>query len=230
MMGYETRFRHEEKYEVDTGQYLVIRQRLRAVCDPDPHAGDDGTYLIRSIYFDNPDDKALAEKVNGAPMREKFRIRYYNDSLDYITLEKKQKIGALCKKVECFLTRDELCDILSGDTAFMKDHGADLVKELYGAMTIHTLRPKVLVSYRREPYVYRPGNVRVTFDSGIRTTMFSQSFVDDIFDVSATDDPQMMIMEVKYDDFLPDIIRSVVNEGNILKQSFSKYEACRRFG
>ena len=229
-MGYETRFRHEQKYVVDTGQYLVIRQRLKAVCDPDPHTGDDGTYLIRSIYFDNHDDKALAEKVNGVSRREKFRIRYYNDSLDYITLEKKQKIGDLCKKVECGLTRDELCDILSGDTAFMKEHGFELVRELYGAMTMHSLRPRVLVSYRREPYIYRPGNVRVTFDSSIRTTMFSHDFVEDIFDVSATDDADMMIMEVKYDDFLPDIIRTVVNEGNILQQSFSKYEACRRFG
>ena len=229
-MGYETRFRHELKFEVDRGQYMIIRQRLRAVCEPDPHAGDDGTYLIRSIYFDNADDKALAEKVNGVSTREKFRIRYYNDSMDYITLEKKQKIGDLCKKVECGLTRDELCDILSGDTAFMKCHDAPLVREFYGSMKIHSLRPKVLVSYRREPYIYRPGNVRVTFDSSIRTTMFSKSFVEDIVDVSATDDARMMIMEVKYDDFLPDIIKTIVNEGNIRQQSFSKYEACRRFG
>ncbi|MBO4904424.1 MAG: polyphosphate polymerase domain-containing protein [Lachnospiraceae bacterium] len=229
-MGYETRFRHELKYEVGYGEYLCIRQRLRAICDSDPHTGDDGTYLIRSIYFDNIDNKALVEKVIGTSRREKFRIRYYNDDLSYITLEKKQKINDLCKKVECSLTKDELCDILSGDTAFMKEHKAGLVRELYSEMTMQQLRPKVLVSYRREPYIYRPGNVRVTFDFGIRTTMFSRNYIEDIHEVPATDDAQMMIMEVKYDDFLPNIISCIVNEGNIRQQSFSKYEACRKFG
>ena len=229
-MGYETRFRHELKFEVDHGQYLCIRQRLRAVCEPDPHTGNDGTYLIRSVYFDNIDDKALREKINGNSMREKFRIRYYNDSLDYVTLEKKQKINDLCKKVECSLTKDEMCDILSGDTAFMRDHPAQLVRELYSLMTSDGLRPRVLVSYRREPYIYGPGNVRVTFDFGIRTTVFSKGFTGDSHDISATDDPAVMIMEVKYDDFLPEIIQSLVCEGDIRQQSFSKYEACRRYG
>jgi len=229
-MGYETRFRHEQKYEVDYGQYLCIRQRLRAICESDPHAGSDGTYLIRSVYFDNMDDKALCEKISGKSRREKFRIRYYNDDLDYITLEKKQKINDLCKKVECPLTKDEMCDILSGDTAFMRDHPAGLVKELYSAMTTQLLAPKVLVSYRREPYIYGPGNVRVTFDFGIKTTVFSKNFIGDIHEVSATDNARQMIMEVKYDDFLPEIIACIVNDGNIRQQSFSKYEACRRYG
>ncbi len=229
-MGYETRFRHEQKYEVDYGQYLCIRQRLRAICESDPHAGSDGTYLIRSVYFDNMDDKALCEKISGKSRREKFRIRYYNDDLDYITLEKKQKINDLCKKVECPITKDEMCDILSGDTAFMRDHPAGLVKELYSAMTTQLLAPKVLVRYRREPYIYGPGNVRVTFDFGIKTTVFSKNFIGDIHEVSATDNARQMIMEVKYDDFLPEIIACIVNDGNIRQQSFSKYEACRRYG
>ena len=229
-MGYETRFRHENKYVIDYGQYLCIRARLRAIAKPDPHAREDGTYLIRSIYFDNIDDKALSEKIIGASEREKFRIRYYNDDLSYVTLEKKQKIKGLCKKAETALTRDELCDILSGDIDFMKDHSSDLVKELYFAIVSQQLKPRVLVSYKREPYIYRPGNVRVTFDSKIRTTAWSKDFIENIHDISSTDDEHMMIMEVKYDDFLPDVIKAIVNEGNIIQQSFSKYESCRRYG
>ena len=229
-MGYKTRFRHENKYRIGYGQYLCIRGRLRAICRPDPHANEDGTYLIRSIYFDNMDDKALSDKVVGLSCREKFRIRYYNDNLDYVSLEKKQKINDLCKKVECGLTKDEVCDIISGDRAFMKEHPSELVRELYAAMMTQGLRPKVLVSYKREPYIYGPGNVRVTFDSSIRTSVYSTDYFGSIRDISATDDANMMIMEVKYDDFLPDIIRTIVNEGNIIQQSFSKYEACRRFG
>ncbi len=229
-MGYETRFRHENKYEIDYGQYLCIRNRLRAIASSDPHTKEDGTYLIRSIYFDNAEDKALKEKIIGTGEREKFRIRYYNDDLEYVTLEKKQKIRDLCKKCECRLSKDEVCDILSGDTDFMKNHPAQLVRELHAAMTMQGLRPKVLVSYKREPYIYAPGNVRVTFDSKIRTSVYSKDYLDDIHDISAMDEASMMIMEVKYDDFLPDIIKTIVNEGNIIQQSFSKYEASRRFG
>ena len=229
-MGYETRFRHENKFEISYGQYICIRGRLKAVCRPDPHADENGTYLIRSIYFDNDDNKALKEKITGAARREKFRIRYYNDDFNYVTLEKKQKINELCKKVECSLTKDEMCDILSGDLDFMKSHTAPLVRELYTDMKTQQLRPKVLVSYRREPYIFRPGNVRVTFDSGIKTAPLGCDFPERIYEVSATDDPGMMIMEVKYDDFLPNIISCIVNEGNIRQQSFSKYEACRKFG
>ena len=92
-------YRHELKYAVSTGEYLVLRQRLRAVMLPDAHAGPDGKYRIRSVYFDNADDKALREKNDGAPQREKFRIRYYNDNFSYITLEKKIKHNQLCMKV-----------------------------------------------------------------------------------------------------------------------------------
>ena len=230
IMGYQTRFRHEKKFEINYGQYLNIRSRLRAVCTPDPHARDDGTYLIRSIYFDNMSDKALAEKISGLAMREKFRIRYYNDDLDYVTLEKKQKINDMCKKSECSLTKDEVCDILSGDRDFMKDHQNELVRELYAAMAMQGLRPRVIVSYEREPYIYAPGNVRVTFDHSIRTSVFSPGDIETVRDIPATEDVNAMIMEVKYDDFLPDIIRTIVNDGDIIQHSFSKYEAARRFG
>ena len=229
-MGYQTRFRHENKYEIDYGQYLTIRSRLRAVCMPDPHTRDDGTYLIRSIYFDNISDKALGEKISGMAMREKFRIRYYNDDLGYVTLEKKQKINDMCKKAECRILKDEVCDILSGDRDFMKDHPAELVRELYSAMTMQGLRPRVIVSYEREQYIYTPGNVRVTFDHFIRTSVFRPDDIEGVRDIPATDDVNAMIMEVKYDDFLPDIIRTIVNDGDIIQHSFSKYEAARRFG
>ena len=224
------KFRHELKYICHEAELEVIERKLLCVMKPDSHADENGEYLIRSVYFDNADNKALSEKVIGASRREKFRIRYYNDDLSFVTLEKKQKINDLCKKIDCALTRDELCDILSGDIDFMKDHPEQLVRELYACMKTQSLCPKVLVSYKREPYIYSPGNVRITFDSNIRTSSFLRNGLENIQDLPATDDANMMIMEVKYDDFLPDIIKTIVNEGNIVQQSFSKYEACRRFG
>ena len=90
-MELDGKYRHELKYKIHFSEYLAIRQRLRSVMRPDPHAGADGTYQIRSIYFDNVYDKALREKVDGIQKREKFRIRYYNDRFSLITLEKEDQ-------------------------------------------------------------------------------------------------------------------------------------------
>ena len=230
-MKQDNRYRHELKFAIPYGDYIAMRGRLRKVMRPDPHASADGTYLIRSIYFDNIDDNALREKIDGLGRREKFRIRYYNDNFSLIKLEKKMKIGSLCLKHSAALTEEECRRILGGDIAFMKDHPQELVRELYAKMQYQRLRPRVLVSYIREPYVYPAGNVRVTFDSRIRTTMFHQKFTEKgVSDISATDTPQDMILEVKYDAFLPEIIQDVIQVRAIRQQAFSKYSVSRRFG
>ena len=129
-MGTENAFRHELKYQIPYAEYLAMRSRLRPVMKKDPHVKEDGLYRIRSIYFDNYDDKALREKVNGTAKREKFRIRYYNDDFSFITLEKKMKDGNLCLKCDAEILEEECRKILTGDTAFMKTHPQELVREL----------------------------------------------------------------------------------------------------
>ncbi|MBR5619347.1 MAG: polyphosphate polymerase domain-containing protein [Clostridia bacterium] len=230
-MEQEKRYRHELKYAVRYADYLALRNRLRAVMTSDPHTDADGLYQIRSIYFDNADDKALREKVDGIGKREKFRIRYYNDDFSFITLEKKMKIDSLCLKYDAVISETECRKILDGNLAWMKAHNDPLLRELYAKMQYQRLRPRVLVSYMREPYIYAPGNVRVTFDSNIRTTLFHREFLTkETHDVSATDTPQDRILEVKYDAFLPRIIQDLIQIPDIRQQAFSKYCACRRFG
>lgn len=224
-------FRHELKYEIKYMQYLELRSRLGAVMHGDPHAGKDGRYLIRSIYFDNYADKALREKVDGVSGREKFRIRYYNDDFSFITLEKKIKDGHLCTKCDARITRQECRQLLEGRANWMRGHPAPLVQELYAKMQYQALRPKVLVSYIREPYLYAAGNVRITFDSHIRTSLYQRMLLEEpVADVSASDSPQDIILEVKYDAFLPEVIRALLQTGAVRQQAFSKYAACRRFG
>lgn len=224
-------YRHELKYRITTGDYLIIRNRLDKVMTHDPHVGDDGCYRIQSIYFDNFDDKALREKENGNPQREKFRIRFYNGDLDNISLEKKIKHNSLCMKADAPITENECRKILSGDTSWMMDNKAPLIEEFYCKMQYQQLRPKVLVSYTREPFVYAAGNVRVTSDFDIRTSLLSKDFLcDDIVNISAEGDPGTMILEIKYDAFLPDVIRDVLQTGWLRQDSFSKYGACRCFG
>ena len=231
-MEQEKHYRHELKYAVSYGDYLAMRARLRQIMHADAHTGPDGKYRIRSIYFDNCDDKALREKTDGVAKREKFRIRYYNDDFSFITLEKKMKINNLCMKCDAPITRKECMRLLEGDLAWMKEHPQELVRELYAKMNYQQLRPRVLVSYTREPYIYPAGNVRVTFDSQIRTSLYSKEFLTDtVRDVSATDEPGDMILEVKYDAFLPEVIQDLIQmKHSSRQQSFSKYGACRRFG
>ncbi|MBR4760696.1 MAG: polyphosphate polymerase domain-containing protein [Lachnospiraceae bacterium] len=230
-MDEQNRYRHELKYEISYTDYRAMRGRLLKVMKKDPHTAEDGRYRIRSIYFDNSEDKALMEKIDGIQKREKFRIRYYNDDFSFITLEKKMKINNLCLKCDAPISEEECRKILSGDLDFMKDHPEELVRELYAKMHYQRLRPKVLVSYVREPYIYQAGNVRITFDSQVRTSLFTQEFLKkDVSDISATDRPQDMILEVKYDAFLPEIIQDLIQTKGIRQQAFSKYGACRRYG
>ena len=148
-------YRHELKYTINYWQYLQLRSRFRQVMKMDPHTRADGTYSIRSIYFDNIQDKALREKVNGMAKREKFRIRYYNDNFERITLEKKIKNNNLCIKVSAGLTEKECRKLLNGDLEWMKTHSSSLVQELYGKMKYQQLRPRVLVSYKGSPTFMR---------------------------------------------------------------------------
>ena len=224
-------FRHELKYQLRYADYLAIRQRLQPVMQPDPHARADGCYVIRSVYFDNLDDKALREKIYGVQKREKFRLRYYNDDFSVLTLEKKYKYNSLSKKYCARLTHAEGRALLAGQTDWMLEHPSGLVRELYCKMSTQQLRPRVLVSYLREPYVYAPGNVRVTFDSHLRSTLFHRRFLEQAPpDIDVSDAPGSVILEVKYDAYLPEIIQALLQTEGLRQQAYSKYGASRRFG
>ena len=230
-MDQNRNYRHELKFEIPYADYVAMRTRLSLIMKSDPHVNSDGRYRIRSIYFDNSDDKALREKIDGIAKREKFRIRYYNDDFSFITLEKKMKINDPCLKYDAVITEEECRKILKGDTSWMLDSDNELIKEFYAKMKYQRLKPRVLVSYVREPYIYQAGNVRVTFDSKIRTTLYDQEFLkENVSDLNAADTPEYMLLEVKYDKYLPDIIRDVVQMNGARQQAFSKYGACRRYG
>lgn len=224
-------YRHELKYEISYADYLLMKGRLEKIMTVDPHSRDDGKYLVKSIYFDNYSNKVLKENIHGVEKREKFRIRFYNNDLSYITLEKKMKNGRLGLKYRTEITREELESLLRGDNSWMKETSNNVAKELYAKMQYQGLRPTNLVSYTRESFVYRPGNVRISFDSDIRTLMNpANSLKEESMEISATDTPQDMILEVKYDAFLPDIIKDLIQLDSIRVQAFSKYTNSRRFG
>ena len=221
--------RHEYKYRINYADYLVIRSRVRQLASFDTHAGPQGKYLIHSLYFDNISDKALREKLDGVDRREKFRIRYYNDDTDFIRLEKKSKAHGLCDKQSAALTREQTIRICHGDTGFLLDSGQPLLQELYAKMKYQQLRPRVIVDYEREPYVYGPGNVRITFDSNIRTGLYHNRLFEGDYQTVPTE-RDCIILEVKYDAFLPEIMEKAVRVPGRQACAFSKYAACRMYG
>ena len=223
-----TDYRHEWKHPISYGDLLLLRQRLGAVMESDPHAIN-GCYTIRSLYFDTPDDRALRQKLDGVSRREKFRLRLYNGDTSLIHLEKKSKFAGLGSKEKVLLTAREVARILQGDTDWMADDDRPLLRELHHKMTVEQLRPKTLVDYTREPFVYAAGNVRVTMDYHIRTGLNSTDFLNsDCPTVPAGDAP--IILEVKWDEFLPDIIRDAIQLPSRRVSAFSKYAQCRIYG
>ena len=221
-------YRHEWKHELSFQDYLILRQRLRAVMEPDPHAVD-GRYFIRSLYFDNLDDKALREKLDGVNRREKFRMRYYNGDPSLIHLEKKSKLDGLGTKFSADLTAAEAQKIVDGDLDWMMAADRPLLRELYVKMRAQGLRPKTIVDYTREPFIYRPGNVRVTLDYDIRSGLGCTDFLNPrAVTVPAGDAP--ILLEVKWDAYLPDLIRDVVQLPGRHVSAFSKYAQCRIYG
>lgn len=219
--------RHEWKHEITAADRLVLSSRLSIVARRDGH-GQNGRYEIRSLYFDDSRDTALREKIDGVSKREKFRIRYYNGDASYICLEKKIKQDGLCGKRSVLLSAQEVQDLLDGDLDWMPGCGRPLIQELYWKMRSTGLRPKTIVDYTRDAYVFPAGNVRVTLDFNIRTGLGSTDFLNPTVTVPAGD--ALTILEVKWDEFLPDIIRDAVQLPGRHTSAFSKYAACRIYG
>ena len=221
-------YRHEWKHEINMADLYAIRARLKVVARGDPHAKN-GKYFIRSLYFDNLSDKALREKIDGVDRREKFRIRYYNSDTSFIKLEKKSKVNGLETKYSAQITRTEAQRIVNGDYEFLRDLRRPLLQEFYCKIRNQGLKPRTIVDYTREPFIYEPGNVRVTFDYNIRTGLMCTDFLNPNCVTIPAGDP-IVIMEVKWDEFLPSIIRSAVQMPGRRVTAFSKYAQCRIYG
>ncbi|MDO4731483.1 MAG: polyphosphate polymerase domain-containing protein [Clostridia bacterium] len=222
------KYRHEWKHKISRCDMLVLRQRLSTVMKRDSHAIN-GKYLIRSLYFDTASDKALREKVDGVNVREKFRIRCYNNDPSFINLEKKSKVNGLCLKNKTRLSAKQTQAIANGNYSWMINSGVSLVQELYSKIKSQGLRPKTIVEYTREPFVFSPGNTRVTLDYNIQTGINCTDFLNpDCVTVPAGE--PFIILEVKWDEYLPDIIRDAVRVPNCRVGAFSKYAVCRIYG
>jgi len=224
------KFRHENKYSIGIPNYISLKQKLKSICLVDPNADEDGSYLITSLYFDNCYDKALNEKRHGVPKREKFRIRYYGNNTEHLFLEKKQKVNGLCLKTSAPLNKEQVQRLIDYDWHWLLEEEDPLLKELGFKMQTQLLRPKTVVRYKREPYIFGPGNVRITFDMAIESGLTPDWFFDtEALYIDVNEKPSRMILEVKYDEYLPDVIRTLIQPDLTRVQAFSKYQQARTY-
>ena len=224
----ELPLRHELKHRINLREDLVLSQRLRKLFPHDKNAGPDGTYRVTSLYFDTPYDSALREKIDGVNRREKFRLRYYGMDTSFIRLEKKYKINGLCGKRSARMTQEQAEKLLAGEIGFLLDSCEPLFIELYSKIKGKGLSPKTIVCYDREAFLYAPGNVRITLDRNIRTALGNVDFLNpEIFYLRAAEPGT--VLEVKYDAFLPELVRMAVQVPGRQAAACSKYALCRRF-
>lgn len=225
----KTEYRTELKHIITLMDAQLIRSRIQPVLHIDPHAGADKRYFIRSLYFDTVEDKAYYEKVDGVAIREKFRIRFYDHNTHFIRLEKKSKKNGSASKESATLKKDQVEAILHGDPGFLLKAPEPLCQEFYVKLRTERLLPKVIVDYYREAYTCRWGNVRVTLDSDLRSSIGTC----DLFNPGSINthsmDPGLCILEIKYDHYLPDFIRDIVQLNNCMATAVSKYVACRNY-
>ena len=225
-MGY----RHEMKFLLAPDEAEYLATRLRRTMQHDPNVGPDGTYLIRSLYFDTPYERGVEEKVSGVEFRDKYRIRIYNYSDKFIKFERKHKNGSLIKKESLSISRSQCDAILAGEYGFLLRRKEPFAKELYAALRSEYWRPKVLVDYTREPFVYPVEDVRITFDKNVHTGLRCI----DLFNphapvVPATEYGDRPILEVKFNRYLPAYVRSLIQTDSSAHTAASKYLVCRQF-
>lgn len=218
-------YRHELKFLISEAEHEVLRLRLKSLMKLDPHAADGG-YLIRSLYFDDYWNSAYEEKEMGILSRKKYRIRIYDCSDAVIKLERKKKAGAYIYKEDAPLTRRQVEQILAGEYEFLLKSSYPLCREFYLECMCNVMRPRVVVDYEREPWIMDEGTVRITFDQDVRAAVSGYNLFDKTLPTLPVLESGKLVMEVKYTELLPQLIREIIPPSSQEFTAVSKYVLC----
>lgn len=215
-------FRREHKYLLTCLESQNYRNKMSKLLSADPHNGECG-YLIRSLYFDTIDDKDFIEKEAGIETRRKLRLRRYGNEESFAFLEMKQKQGENQKKRSLKLAREDAELLARGIYSPLLKYSEPFACECYGLMNTAVYRPKAIVEYRRFAFIGKESNLRITFDSDIRATESSFDLFSNTLNMSPIFEPSYVVLEVKYDEFLPSYIKDIISDVNKSRLSVSKY-------
>ena len=222
----ENGMRHELKYLISASAAELLRRRLPCIMQRDPHAGPTGQYTIRSLYFDDHFGGAYYEKIDGVCDRLKYRIRCYNYDTSFVKLECKEKHGSLTRKRAKTVTAEQAA-ALQANTPIEGAEG--LVLELQQKLRWEGLRPKVLVDYDRTPFVCADGNTRITLDENLRTRPFCTDLNAPWGAMIPVLEPDQVILEVKFDDFLPGQLADALKDIPKTPMAISKFALCMQY-
>ncbi len=225
----ERGYRHEYKYLISRADAELLKLRLPHIMERDTHAEGKGGYTIRSLYFDDFSNSAFYEKVDGLADRAKYRIRFYDYDSSLIKLEKKEKKGNLTRKTAQTITKRDARALEFAATSGCPDTPEGLTAELRLACTSRGLRPRILVDYDRTPFICRDGNTRITLDENLRTRPYIPHLFASPRAMIPVIDADQVILEVKFDDFLPGYLASALADIPKAPMAISKFALCMNF-
>lgn len=219
--------RKEIKQAISYPDYALLKSKIQHLMKLDRNAGADGKYLIRSTYFDNFANKVLNEKKEGFINRDKYRVRIYGKSAALVNLERKSKRNNLTFKTKCVISQTEFEKMRIGDMDWMENDDRLLIRELFYEMKYNQIKPTTVVDYEREAYIYPFGNVRVTFDSKVQSSLRNTDMFNQNLPMVDVLEPNLVILEVKYDEYLPDMIKYLLQSVDTRAEAYSKYQLSR---
>ena len=223
-------YRHELKYEINACQVELLKNKLAEVVASDSHTNSSGMYQVRSLYFDDFWNTCYYDNENSHDPREKFRIRIYNGSDQKISLELKRKQFGKTLKTACPIPREYVEKLIDGELFPWDDNAHPLMKKFYIWLQTRYGQPKVIVNYDRIPFVYPDGVVRITLDTNIMASVCYDQFFCEYLPGRPIMPAGRHLLEVKYNELIPDHIFRTTQVNNLVKTTFSKYYLCRKFG
>ena len=223
----EYKYRHELKFKISNSAAEVLKQKLSLILGKDKNAYyEDGSYLIKSLYFDDRDSSSYYEKMDGVLYRKKYRIRMYNDVDTFIRLEKKMKHNNFTAKEQMLISKDIYSKILNGKIDEIENPDG-LLLEFITNYKNKGLVPSVIVEYHRTAFTYPISDVRITFDSNIQSSLYNYDLFNTSYPRYIVDEPGKQVLEVKFNEILPLHIANILNDIPACIEAVSKFAICR---
>ena len=223
----EYKYRHELKFKISNSAAEVLKQKLSLILGKDKNAYySDGSYLIKSLYFDDRDSSSYYEKMDGVLYRKKYRIRMYNDVDTFIRLEKKMKHNNYTAKEQMLISKDIYSKILNGKIDEIENPDG-LLLEFITNYKNKGLVPSIVVEYHRTAFTYPISDVRITFDSNIQSSLYNYDLFNTSYPRYIVDEPGKQVLEVKFNEILPLHIANILNDIPACREAVSKFAICR---
>jgi hypothetical protein len=225
------RVRYEMKYPVRFEQASQMLAQLRPYLQPDAH-GQNGQYVIYSVYFDTPNLDCYYEKLDGFANRVKFRLRTYLGTGNPVWfLESKERVRHYIAKHRVRLTADQADRLLQqhltpGTLQGIVPPTHPLMLKLAPTLYRGIMQPVVAVYYHRHAYTfYGARDVRITLDHNL-VSLPGRVTTATLPQVLPTQFTDSVLLEIKGNGFMPQTVVQAICNNQLVARSFSKYCVC----